>query len=189
MYPDFTAFISDIELHGDISSGEITTGTGTDHRNLRKLNTESVDMAEVQPAQSSARISEGWGIEADGEQQIGGSHSTVDSNNEVKQMIEKHTIEVINLENKLKLEETNRIKDVVADYEDRKAKAVEHEKEALSKLLAVTDEQNKIDAIAKSAQHLESVLAAIEEEKTDAVKMVVEKLVDARLTAKSALMR
>lgn len=147
-------------------------------------------MAEVQPVQSSAKVSEGWGTKAEGEQHPGGDNlSTADSKNEVKQMIEKHTIEVINLESKLKNEETSHIKEVLADYEDRKTKAVECEKESLSKLLTMTDERNKIDAVANSAQRLESVLATIEEEKTEAVKKVIEKLVDERLAAKSALMK
>lgn len=150
----------------------------------------SADIAKVQPVQSSAHVSEGWGTKGDKEQHPGRDNlSTVDSKNEAKQMIEKHTIEVINLENKLKNEETNHIKEVLADYEDRKTKAVEQEKVALSKLLAMTDERNKIDAVAKSAEHLENVLAAIEEEKTEAVKKVIEKLVDKRLTAKSVLMK
>ena len=177
-------------LSGGISISEVTTSTSIDHRSLPKLNIEGADVAEVQPAQSSAKVSEGWGTEADGEQHPGGGNlSAADSKNEVKQMIEKHAIEVINLENKLKLEETNHIKEVLADYEDRKTKAVEHEKEALSKLLTVTDEHNKIDAVAKSAQHLENILATIEEEKTEAVKKVIEKLVEERFTAKSALMK
>jgi hypothetical protein len=168
----------------------VTTSTGTGHRNLPTLNTDSTDMAEVQPAQSSAEVSEGWGTKANGEQQPGGGNlSTTDSKNEVKQMIEKHTIEVINLENKLKIEETNQIKDILADYEDRKTKAVEHEKEALANLLSVTDEHHKIDAVAKSAQHLENVLATIEEEKTEAVEKVIKKLVEERVDAKSTLMK
>lgn len=147
-------------------------------------------MVKVQPAQSSAKVSEGWGIKADGEQQPGGGNlSTADSKNEVKQMIEKHTIEVINLENKLKIEETNQIKDVLANYEDRKTKAVEREKEALAKLLSVTDEHSKIDAVAKSAQHLENILATIEEEKTEAVEKVINNLVEKQFDAKSTLMK
>ena len=187
------SFIPDIELQtlsGGISISEVTPSTGADHHSLPKLNIESADMAEVQPAQSSAKVSEGWKSEADEEQHLGGGNlSAADSKNEVKQMIEKHTIEVINLENKLKIEETNHIEEVLADYEDRKTKAIEHEKEALSKLLTVTDEHNKIDAVAKSAQHLENVLATIEEEKTEAVKRVIENLVEERFAAKSALMR
>ena len=184
------SFIPDIELQtlsGGISISEATPSTGTDHHSLPKLNIESADMAEVQPAQSSAKVSEGW---ADEERHLGGGNlSAADSKKEVKQMIEKHTIEVINLENKLKIEETNHIKEVLADYEDRKAKAIEYEREVLSKLLTVTDEHNKIDAVAKSAQHLENVLATIEEEKTEAVNNVIKKLVEEQFTAKSALMR
>ena len=147
-------------------------------------------MVEVQPAQSSAKVSEGWGTKADGEQKPGGGNlPTANSKNEVKQMIEKHTIEVINLENKLKVEETNQIKGVLADYEDRKTKAVEREKEALAKLLSVTDERSKIDAVAKSAQHLENVLATIEEEKTEAVEKVIKNLIEKRFDAKSTLMK
>lgn len=175
---------------GGISISEVITTTGASHYSLPKLNIESADIAEVQPAQSSAKVSEGWGTKADEEQQPGGGNvSTADFKNEVKQMIEKHTIEVINLENKLKVEETNQIKHVLADYEERKTKAVEHEKEALSKLLSVTDKHKKIDAVAKSAQNLENVLVALEEEKTMAVKMVIEKLVEDRFNAKSALIK
>ena len=89
----------------------------------------------------------------------------------------------------MKVEETNQIKHVLADYEERKTKAVEHEKEALSKLLSVTDRHKKIDAVAKSVQNLENVLVALEEEKTMAVKMVIEKLVEDRFNAKSALIK
>ena len=147
-------------------------------------------MTEVQPVQSSAKVSEGWGTKVDAEQHPRGDNlSTADAKNTVKQLIEKHTVEVINLENKLQSKETNQIKEVIADYEDRKTKAVELDKEALSKLLTMTDERNKIDTVTKSAQHLESVLATIEEEKMTAVNNVIERLVDERFTAKGALMK
>lgn len=156
---------------------------------ISKLNVEHSDMTRVHPAKSSVEASEGWGVKIDTEQKEGTHLSAVDSKNEVKQMIEMHTIEVMNLENKLRVEETSNIKEVLADYEDKKTKAIEVEKETLLKLLTGSDEHTKVDTVAKSAQRLEEVLATIEEEKTEAVENVIERLVDKRLTAKNELMK
>ena len=157
-----------------------------------ELNVEdAADIAEVQPTQSPASVNEGWREKTSGGQYSAGSGLSTDvhDKNIAKELIEKHTIEVVNLETKLQNDETNQIKEVLNKFEDKKTKAVEDEKEALSNLLNTVGEDRKMEMVAKSAQHLEGVLAAIEEEKMKTVENVIKKLVEERIVAKDVLLK
>ena len=149
-------------------------------------------VAEIQPNQTPAHVSEGWSNKQGGKEHLaGGDISTADPGTKkvVKQLIEKHTIEVVNLENKLQSKESSEIKRVLEDFEERKAKAIEQEKEALTQLLPTMDSNEKMEVVGESAHRLEGVLAAIEEEKVNVVNSVIEKLVEEHLEAKDTLLK
>lgn len=152
------------------------------------LNVE--ETSDIEPTQSGASVSEGWGNKQDHFTANASDLSTADPNTKavVKELVEKHTIEVVNLENKLQNKEASKIKAVLTEFENKKAKAVEHEREALSKLITTVDQGAKMEALANSAHHMEGVLADIEEKKMKAVQSVTEELIDKRFTAKSELM-
>ena len=148
--------------------------------------------AEVQPAQAPAHVSEGWSDEVAGEQHSAGgdaSNGDVSTKKVVKELIEKHTIETVNLENKLQTKESNEIKEVLEEFEERKAKAIEQEKEALSQLLPRVDGNGKLEAVSGSAECLQVELATIEEEKVKVINSVIEKLVEEHLEAKDTLVK
>ena len=151
-----------------------------------------MNFSQVQPSELQASMSERWTEQINEEQAVSGDHpSTNDlhANNVVTQLIEKHTIEVISLKNKLQNEESNQIKRVLAEFEDKKTQAVDNEKEALSTLLTEVDVEEKLEILTKSAVRLQGKVASIEEQKRKAVQSVIEKLVEERFTAKEELMK
>ena len=154
---------------------------------LPHLVDDSGSSAEVQPAQTPAHVSEGWSDEVAREQNT--AAGDVNTKKVVKELIEKHAIAAVNLESKLQTKESNEIKEVLEEFEERKAKAIEKEKEALSQLLPTVDGNGKLEAMSESAERLEVNLAAIEEEKVKVINRVIEKLVEEHLEAKDMLVK
>lgn len=158
------------------------------------LYTEDTSVCKVQPKQMPNSVSGGWSKKEDGQQHTNGddfsaTESDLNMKNVAKELIEKHTIEIVNLESKLKNDESNLIKEVLAKFEDKKNKAVNEQKDVLLKLLSSTDEEGKVDAMTKYAQHLEEVLATIEDDKVKAVQDAIEKLAEQHSVAKADLMK
>ena len=150
---------------------------------------EDVDGSTVQPTDSDDTPMEGW---SDTIQKVHDASDLSDPQHRkiTKGLIEKHTIENVNLESKLQTEESHEIKFVLQKFEEKKVTLVEQAKEELARVLPeTTDSTNKYELMVGEMKELEEKLAAIETDKEKAVNEVIRELVEKRITAKKELIK
>lgn len=154
-----------------------------------------VSVEEVQPEGSTTSLKLGW-TEKDGNQNklpavtqetLAVPVTSPSVKKVAKQLIEKHTIENVNLENRLRDNETDALKKLHAKIEERKAKLIAESKDKLTTVLSQVDGEDKEEVIADNVKELQESLAKLEEEKDKMIEATLETLVEERVKEKEKL--
>ena len=151
-----------------------------------------VSVEDVQPAGSTTSLKVGW-TEKDGNKQPATQEAlavpvTSPSLKKVaKQLIEKHTIENVNLENRLRDKETDALKKLHTKVEARKAKLIAESKNKLKTVLSHVESKDKEGVIVDNVKDLQENLAMLEEEKDKMIEATLETLVEERAMEKKKL--
>ncbi len=105
-----------------------------------------------------------------------------------RQMIEKHAIENLSLENRLQKEESEAIKNMLLKLETRKKKTIEKGKLELEKKLEMTKGDGDHDEhVLKTAEELEKAVKEIEGEGESSFKDLMQELVQKRIRTSNQL--